>query len=251
MGCQMKTIGRSGIRIVTLAAVALILCVTARAGGNSPSQDFLLARTPQTDFYAYVGAEWLQQPDGAAAWGLPVELSAVTPGDWQFALDSSALRPDDEHGFIAGDTFSRIAKGIRGIPGIDYLSFEYDELLVEASEGFTGNVERAFQARAQGGYTRLGYDVSITDSIMRSSPGLGGDLLTTSVGYRGQFGWLHVGLDLVTAKRQGIDRQDSVDMVFMKRRSLGDSIYARLGKGVSGDSDAWYISTGFEFRFGR
>ena len=238
--------------------LCLLLAVsTAAFAGESPTDRFVLtSRTPATDFYAFIGPAWSQDRDGGDVWSAALELRGVRSFGSKFVIDvemavESNLRylPDDDSTPLAiGDTALRYSMGFRDLLGIDFVTLTGREVLSEESANFPRTVDRTFQLRAQGGWTRLGYDASITYLDFPDSAQAGNDGTTKSIGYRGQFGVYHLGLDYAWTDRRRVADQEALDFVVMRRSYRGDSCYALVQKGLSDDNDGWYVGVGYEFR---
>ena len=119
---------------------------------------------------------------------VPVEFRAISPGDFELGVDSSLIAPEGRLGDADfGDTTLRLAKSFRPAAGIDYLTLELGYVASRGPDGFSGGIDWSGGVRAQGGATRLGYDVSVTYLDLDEESGFGDEGVTTSVGYRGQF----------------------------------------------------------------
>jgi hypothetical protein len=236
-----------------IGLACLTLTSAAWAEGHPRTSDFrVTTRKPATDYYLYVGAGW-SDPSGDEfdASLFPVEVRVITQDDWEFAFDSSLVVPDGRaNEFEYGDGLLRVTKGFRDVGPIDYLSFDIGGRAWRADEPqWSNQIEGSLQARAQGGYTRLGYDLSVTYLYLDDQAGFGDHEVVYSAGYRGQFGWLHFGIDLARLEFDD-DHSDVVDLTLMRRTGRGSSYYFVAQQEMSSGA-SWYAGIGVEYHFGR
>src|SRR6185295_18830110 len=141
----------------------------------------------------YAGANW-SDAGGRSYDGLvvPFELRTIAPGNFEVILDTSLFAQEArlDHSDI-GDTTLRIAQSFRPSKVADYVSFEAGKTVSRASGALRGPFDWNVTARAQGGATQFGYNVSVSFLDLYEDSGIGKDAMSYSTGYRGQFGRLH------------------------------------------------------------
>ena len=231
-------------RLARRSLIVLALSTMAHAG-TLTNKFPTASSTKDVDVYAYVGAISSNPQEFDKGWLFPVELRANTRKDWEFAVDTVL---DDS--FNVGDTTLRVGKGFRTFPGTSFVYFEFGEVLSTGSQSFSSGVERTFEVRAQGGWTRLGYDLGLKYHDLESAAGLSDDATTASLGYRGQFRRFNVGLDYMTTYFNGAEDQNSINLTAMFRRFDGASWYGTVQNGLSDRNKGWYFGIGYEFNPG-
>ena len=240
-------------RSAGLACLTLALSTQIQATGPSPMQRFALtSRAPGPDVYLYAGTEAFDAGETNVV-GAPIELRVFLNDIFEIGL-SSALQHGNFEGnsrTVAGDTAVRASAGFRDLLFFDFATVEVEKVVGHAPLGFSSGADYAAQIHLQDGWTRLGYDVTAAYLTYRNEPGLPDDAMRYSVGYRGQFAGLHLGLDYVTFTGDDLADSDFIDLVLMKRNHGGGSFYGLVEKGISADNDSWYVGIGYEFKLGN
>jgi hypothetical protein len=237
------------VRYLGLVGLTLIIPALAQAGDQSVQHRFLTSREPTSDYYAYIGADWLGLPgktyDRA---GFDAELTAITSHYTEFGIDTSVLWPVNGGGAAnAGDTSVRIAQGYQPKMWVDYVSLAYTEVLNHGPANLSDQLERTAQFHAQGGATLLGWDITASYLQLVENAGFGNRAFAWSFGYRGQIKRSHIGIDFAQTHYDS-GNQNFLELAFMNRKIRGDSFYALAQIGLTGSGDAWSISAGYEFK---
>jgi hypothetical protein len=236
----------------------LMWLATLALGSTSAHAErfFVHSREPAPTGYLSAGAEWFRATDGAdESQSAFLEGRIVFQSDTEIAIRGQALRSDDANGNSrtdAGDTMLSIVQGFRTpeLKWAQYMSIEGGTVIHSAPNGLQSTLDHYFRARAVGGWTRLGYDVSLTafdDSNV--SPGQAKRRDTTSLGARSQFGRFHLGADVNFTHMSAGDDPATYDFIVLYRMMSGHAIYAFAEKGFSGGDESEYVSLSIEFRF--
>jgi hypothetical protein len=236
----------------------LVWFATLALGSTSTHAErfFVQSRTPAPTGYLSSGAEWFKATNkGEEAQSAFLEGRIVFHSDTEIAIRGQALRADDAAGdsrTVAGDTVLSIVQGFRtpGLKWLDYSSIEGGTVIHSAPNGLQSTLDHYVRARAVGGWTRLGYDVSVTAfDDANVSEGQAKRRDTTSLGARSQFGQFHLGADINFTHMSAGDDPATYDFVVLYRMMSGHAIYAFAEKGFSGGDESEYVSLSFEFRF--
>jgi hypothetical protein len=239
---------------ITLAMAFVSSTLIAASPERRGSEFFIESRTPTPELYFYYGLEWLGfEGVDTELFEIPAEVRLVTPEDLEFKIDASlhTSAGGDDESTALGETTLSIAKGFRPAFLLDYIAFEAGTVIPSGPDTFASGIDYYGRIRFVGGPTRLGFDASMTAAHLDLDDGYGQTAVTSSIGYRGQFGTWHFGLDYALTDRRGVDTQESVDLVAMRRTVDGGSFYASVGRGFSELNEGWYAGFGFDISLSR
>lgn len=250
-------------------AWTMFLALSTLATTRCIAEDyFLRAREPAPNLYLFGGMDFSQSHDGTRKTaGIPLELRIVDQNDWEFSVQGSVIHEDhqDWDTYESGDTVVSFGKGFRPrqpkdqndltmfeqkFEDCDLVSFDLGYVF-DGSRTAPPRGDEAFgRVRAQGGWTRAGFDVSLMASTPTRHQGTAEPAITLSTGYRGQFGRYHLGVDFITQRRDSsVDHNRQWADVVLMRRASRTSYYGIASKRLSSHSDELYVGFGAEVRF--
>jgi len=224
-------------------------CAAAEPGHSSHQ---LRAQAPANRIYVFTGLSTTKLDGESADWALPLELRYVTPKDFELGLRASAVHgsPVGSSSIDSTGTTFTVKQGCRLTCGFDFASLEAG-YIVDRKGRLGPEGDAYFVAlRAQGGYTRRGFDASIAFYEFHESP-TPDNAAVYSLGYLFRFIRWQAGINVVAedfGRRNHLDRK-SANLVVSLRRSDGDAWYGIIDKRRSDVHDDWYAAIGYEFRF--
>jgi len=238
------------VRLCRHALFAALVLQSVHA--QAQSQRFQVqSRKPTASWYVYAAEDWLRPSDttNPDVYRTTLEGRAILPSGWEFAIRGEGIKTEDTDGVETGDTTLSVVKGFYDLYAINYLSFEYGEVISHAGVGL-GGLDRYGRVRLQAGPTRAGFEFSVTAfKLTETLPGDDGERYKTSLGLRSQWGQFYLGTDANFTAQDSEGPTASIDLIAMYRCLKGHSIYGTVEKGVDGGDDSEYASLGFEFRF--
>ncbi len=240
--------------LFTLGALFVVSAVSLHCVAAEPdrSSHQFRAQPPANRIYVFTGLSATKLDGESADWALPLELRYVTPKNFELGLRSSAVHGSSVSSSSidsTGTTFT-VKQGCRLECGFDFASVEAG--YIADRKGRLGPEGDAYfvAVRAQGGYTRSGFDASIAlyEFHEASTPE---NAAAYSLGYLYRFVRWQAGINVVAedfARREDLDRK-SANLIVSRRQSSGDAWYGIIEKRLSDVHDDWYAAVGYEFRF--
>jgi hypothetical protein len=236
----------------SLIALGALAVMTSRVGAA------------EIDVHAGLGAEWIQIPRGESLepldlFALVVNTRVTIAGDTELALRLEGLDASgtEEYASSRGDMTLSFAHTFRREKSrfLDYIGVEGGYVDPASDRELSTGIEFYGTVRAAGGYTRLGYETSLTLASLRSDPGEADSLFTYSIGARSQWGRVTWGLDYLTLKDRGSDEPSSLghwgQVIVSARWDPRLQAFAFLRKGFTGDNDGWYAGINCQIRLGH
>src|SRR5687768_15326035 len=130
--------------MVMLRWLAVLGTLVSFSSQTYAQRYFVESRVPSVSWFAYAGLDWSRlEKNGPDSHAKVLEARLVLPSQFEFSVRGQEIRKEIGTDTVTdfGDTTVSVIKAIRNVAGMNYLSFEYGEVIATAPRNLRSGID--------------------------------------------------------------------------------------------------------------